>query len=195
MSWRESGTYNITISLPIPLMSITKRLSKQRRLSAVVADLLWNVYGQGEIDQELAIINSLEDEASRMLEEASKKKAELKARVPKIEAKAELQAIDDYLSKYRPHQRMMNAAGKRGKVSISNPRQRMIFEECKILEKEYGSTEAFLESYDFKQRTRAEILKVLASSSSSSSSSSSNYVISSSSSSTSSSKENKKEMI
>lgn len=141
-----------TVCFPMYLQNIVDKLSEQRKLSETLSQLLWDIYGDDDISEEEAIINSMKLERDRLMAEIEKKEKEINHKASNSKLKKMLSYLESWLAEYHSCFIQIKQAVKRGHYAITNENKDKIA-KAKATALEYGKEEAFVETY---QRAAAE---------------------------------------
>lgn len=138
-----------TLCFPVHLAPIIEKLSAQRILSKTISDLLWETYGDEDLDYETAVINQMKTEIDRLNKAVEIKEAEILIKTKGQVFKNKLQFIETWLSDNALIYRTLKDVKRKGGQLYITDKNREIIEQVKdMIEKSGGLEEAivFIES-------------------------------------------------
>tara|TARA_Y100000033_G_scaffold2497_1_gene2126 strand:- start:2418 stop:2972 length:555 start_codon:yes stop_codon:yes gene_type:complete len=127
------------------LQNIIDKLSEQRKLSETLSSLLWEIYGDDDVDEEQAIINSMKIEADRLMTEIKKKEQEVNSKMGNSRLKKMLNYVESWLAEYNSSFQIVKKALKDGRYMIAGNKDKVAL--AKAAAKQFGDEEKFVSLY------------------------------------------------
>ncbi len=134
-----------TVCFPMYLQNIIDKLSEQRKLSETLSSLLWEIYGDDDVDEEQAIINSMKIEADRLMTEIKKKEQEVNSKMGNSRLKKMLNYVESWLAEYNSSFQIVKKALKDGRYMIAGNKDKVAL--AKAAAKQFGDEEKFVSLY------------------------------------------------
>jgi hypothetical protein len=149
----KKGRIIRTVCFPSYLSHIVDNLSEQRILSKTISDMLWDMYGDEDLDYEKAVINQMKSEAERLQKSIEAKEAELKIKDEFKELKARLNYIESWLSDKAITIRTLRQTKKKGHLHITD-NNRDELQTIRNLVEQFDGVDKALEFMDEVRRER-----------------------------------------
>ena len=149
-----------TVCFPMYLQNIVDKLSQQRKLSETLSQLLWDIYGDDDISEEQAIINSMKLERDRLMAEIEKKEKEINHKASNSKLKKMLSYLESWLAEYHSCFIQIKQAVKRGHYAIIDGNKEKVT-KAKATASQYGKEELFIEIYKRAATEKAALMKYI----------------------------------
>ncbi len=147
-----------TLCFPVHLAPIIEKLSAQRILSKTISDLLWETYGDEDLDYETAVINQMKTEIERLNKAVEIKEAEILTKTQGQKFKHKLQYIETWLSDNALVYRTIKDVKRKGGQLYITDKNREVIEKVKDIVSVYGGIDEALEFIDSVKNERDNLL-------------------------------------
>jgi len=149
-----------TICFPVHLAGIIDNLSEQRILSKTISELLWDMYGDEDLDFEKAVVNQMKNEAERLKKSIEIKEAEIQEKDKVKIHKNKLNYIEIWLTDNNKIWREIKNIKKNGGFYLTAENRNLKDDINDFIER-YGGLDDALSLFDKVKAERNSLIEII----------------------------------